>query len=315
MALKNILWVENYRPQKLDDLIIPDRLKAEFRKFVEDGECPNLLLAGPAGTGKTTAARVLANELGADFYMINGSKENGIDIMRTKVESFAATVSVMSTAKVKIMCIDEADGLSGDAQKTLRGMTEEFWKNCRFIFTCNYKNRVIPALHSRCTTIDFGLSDGEKTKMMAQFMKRVMFILKENDVKFDPPAVAAYIQSMFPDFRKTLNELQRYATCGTIDAGILKNVGDESIEEINAFLKEKDFRTMREWVSTNPTIDTTSLFDRMYSKIPEYILPQSQPDLILVLDEYQTKALTALNPKINIAACMVQLMACLEWKE
>lgn len=316
MAVENTLWTERYRPQKLQDIILPERIKSQFAKMIEQGSIPNLLLAGSAGTGKTTVAKALAKELGCDFYMINGSEETGIDVLRTKVKSYAATVSVMSDAEHKIMCIDEADYLAPNStQPAMRGLMEEFHNNCRFILTCNYKNRIIPALHSRCTVIDFNITNAEKTRMMAEFMKRVMGILKENQVEFDPKVLAAFIQSMFPDFRRTLNELQRYATSGVIDSGILKSTGDEAITDIMEFLRAKDFRAMRTWVDGNPNIDVSSLFEKLYTKAGEFIVPQSQPELILILDEYQTKALSALNPKINIAAALVQLMAALEFKK
>ncbi len=309
------LWIENYRPRKMSEIILPSRLKNQFEAMVKEGEIPNLLLAGNAGAGKTTIARVLANELNCDFYMINGSEESGIDVLRTKVKSFAATMSVMSESKHKIMCIDEADYLNASStQPALRGLMEEYWQNCRFIFTCNNKSRIINPLHSRCTVIDFSFSKEEKQAMMAAFFKRALAILNENNVKVDQRALATYIQSMFPDFRRILNELQRYATCGEIDSGILKMTGDEAISEIITFLKSKNFREMRSWVDMNPEIEVASLFEKLYSQLPDVLMPESVPELILVLDEYQTKALSALNAKINIAACLTQLMATIHFK-
>jgi DNA polymerase III delta prime subunit len=309
------LWVENYRPQTLNDVILPETLKAEFRKFIEEKQVPHLLLSGQAGTGKTTMARVLANEIGADFYMINGSKESGIDTLRTKVVSYASTTSLEHPGQPKILLIDEADYLNANSfQPALRGIMEEVWENCRFIFTCNYKNRLIPALHSRCTVIDFSFSANDKIEMMGAFMSRCMKILKENNVKFDPKVLAAFIKNHFPDMRRTLNELQRYSTCGTIDEGILKASGQDLIDQIVVFLKNKNFKQMRDWVDMNESIDASVLFDKLYDELTPFLAPQSVPDLILVLDDYQNKAAIVVNQRINLAACLTTLMSTLEFK-
>ena len=312
--LRKKLWCERFRPTTLDEVIIPARLKSELKKFVAEGEIPSLLLSGPAGTGKTTVARCLANDLGCDFYMINGSKDSGIDMLRTKVVSYASTVSVMNPDHVKIILIDEADYLGPLVQASLRGVIEEFWNNCRFIFTCNYKNRMIPALHSRCSVVDFSATNEEKMELMASFMKRVIGILITNKVEYNPAVLAQFIKNHYPDFRRTLNELQRYATCGTIDDGILAASGDNLIEEIVDFLKSKNFKKMREWVDVNDSVDQNLLFDKMYDRLINHIMPQSAPELILTLDDYQNKAAVVVNQRINLAACFITLMSLLEWR-
>lgn len=313
-AIANNLWIERYRPRTVAECILPDRLKAQLTSFVNQGEIPHLMLAGPAGTGKTTAARALAHDLGCDLMTINASEENGIDTIRGKVRDFASTVSIMNEAKHKIILLDEADYLSRAAQAVLRGMIEEFWHNCRFIFTCNYKNRIIDGLHSRTSIIDFSISGDDQALLMASFYKRVTNILRENDITWDGYVLADFIKAHFPDFRRTLNELQRYGTSGKIDAGILQFTGEGAITDIVGFLRTKNFKEMRTWVDVNSAVDIPVLFDKLYDSLGDYLEPQSIPDLILILDEYQNKAVVVVNQRINLAACFTQCMAALAFK-
>lgn len=314
MDFKKKLWVEDYRPSNIDECVLPERLKSQIKTSIEGGSIQNLLLSGIQGSGKTTLARAICNELGADYMLINGSEENGIDILRTRVKSFASTVSLTSDAHHKIIIFDEADYLSSASQPALRGIMESVWENCRFIFTCNYLNRILPALQSRCSVIEFSYSTEEKKQMMTSFFKRASSILKENDIEFEPKVLAEYIKSRFPDFRSILNELQRYSEAGKIDEGILRMTGDAEISEIVEFLRKKEFNVMRKWVDSNSSLDVHSLFDSLYEKMPEFIKPQSIPDLVLIVDEYQDKATRAVNQKINLAACMTTMMASLEFK-
>ena len=310
--IEQYLWCEKYRPQVIDDCILPDRLKKTFKEFITTGELPHFLLSGTAGTGKTTLAKALCNEIGAEYLFINGSEENGIDMLRFKVRNFASSVSLTDAKKVVIL--DEADYLSSHAQPALRSMMEEFSNNCRFIFTCNFKNRIIEPLHSRCVCIDFKIDSAEKQKIMASFFKRVSNILKGENVEFEPQVIAELIGKHFPDYRRILNELQRYSVSGKIDTGILVNLGDESYNELIKNLKAKNFNDVRKWVGKNTDIESTELFRQLYDRASEVIDQNSIPQLVLILSEYQYRAAFVADKEINIMAALTEIMGQLKWK-
>jgi len=305
------LWVERYRPRKLDDCILPDDQLNTFRQFVESGEIPNMLLCGSAGVGKTTIARAICEELGCDYIIINGSEESGIDVLRTKIREFASSVSF--TGKTKVVILDEADYLNPNStQPALRAFIEEFANNCRFIFTCNFKNRVIAPLHSRTTVIEFKLTKADRPKMAGRFMKRLSDILTTENVKFDEKVVAEVLKKHFPDYRRVLNELQRYSVSGTIDEGILSNIIEINMKELTDALKSKDFRKVRSWVVENLDNDPQLIFRKIYDTVLEDVKYPAQ--LVLLIADYQYKAAFAANQEINLVACLVEIMAAVEWK-
>jgi DNA polymerase III delta prime subunit len=306
---EEFLYVEKYRPQNLEDTILPQQYKDQFKEFVKQGEIPNLLLSGSAGCGKTTIAKALCNELGADFIVINGSDEGRlIDTLRTKVKNFASTMSLQGGPKVVIL--DEADYISADSvQPALRGFIEEFSSNCRFIFTCNYKNRIIPALHSRTTVIDFKISPEEKPKLAQQFMKRVKTILDTEGVTYDDKVIAELIMRFFPDFRRILNELQRYGVSGTIDSGLLSSLTEEKFTPLINMLQEKNWGAMRKWVGQNSDQDFTSLYRKVFNALEVRLEPQSIPAAVLVIADYQYKAAFAMDSEINFTACLTEIMS------
>jgi len=305
------LWVERYRPRKLDDCILPDDQLNTFRQFVESGEIPNMLLCGSAGVGKTTIARAICEELGCDYIIINGSEESGIDVLRTKIREFASSVSF--TGKTKVVILDEADYLNPNStQPALRAFIEEFANNCRFIFTCNFKNRVIAPLHSRTTVIEFKLTKADRPKMAGRFMKRLSDILTTENVKFDEKVVAEVLKKHFPDYRRVLNELQRYSVSGTIDEGILSNIIEINMKELTDSLKSKDFRKVRSWVVENLDNDPQLIFRKIYDTVLEDVKYPAQ--LVLLIADYQYKAAFAANQEINLVACLVEIMAAVEWK-
>jgi len=312
--MSNSLWVEAYRPSTLEDCILPQRLKDELSQLIKSGSIPHMMFAGSAGNGKTSTAKAICNDLGADWIYINGSEESGIDTLRTKVKSFASTVSLMSEADHKIIILDEADYLGHVTQPALRGLMEEFHKNCRFILTCNFKNRIIKPLHSRCTVVDFEIRTEEKSQIMVQYFKRALDILDDNGIGYDKKVLAEFIQVHFPDFRRILNELQRYSQCGSIDDGILKSVGNEAVKKIIGFLKTKNYKEMRSWVDENASIDLAVLFDKMLDEVEPLLKPASMPELILILSEAQDKATRAINPRILLAATIVEIMMTVEFK-
>lgn len=309
----SFLWVEKYRPQKIDDCVLPDGLKKTFHDYIKQGELPNFLFCGTAGVGKTTVAKALCNEIGAEYLFINGSEESGIDVLRTKIKSFASTVSLTDAKKVVIL--DEADYLNPNStQPALRGFIEEFANNCRFIFTCNFKNRIIEPLHSRCSVIDFKIDGKEKAKVAANFYRRVSDILSLEGVEFDSKVVAELVTKHFPDYRRMLNELQRYSVSGKIDSGILVNLSDESYKELVGFLKSKDFPSARKWVGKNSDIDTITLFRSLYDKASEYMEPSSIPQMVLILADYQYKAAFVADHELNSMAALTELMTSCKFK-
>jgi DNA polymerase III delta prime subunit len=307
------LWVEKYRPQKIDDCVLPQPLKETFRQYVEQGELPNFLFTGSAGVGKTTIAKALCNEIGAEFMMINGSEESGIDTLRTKIKGFASTISLTDAKKVVIL--DEADYLNANStQPALRGFIEEFANNCRFILTCNFKNRIIEPIHSRCAVVEFKIDSKDKQEIAATFFKRAVSILKQEQIEFDPKVVAELITKHFPDYRRILNELQRYSVSGKIDSGILVNMSEESFKGLIKLLKEKDFTEVRKWVSKNSDSDTTSLFRELYDSAATTIEPNSVPQLVLILADYQYKAAFVADHELNIMAALTEIMAQCKFK-
>jgi len=304
--MEHLLWTEKYRPQTIEECILPERLKTPFQEYVNQKTIPNLLLHGGAGVGKTTVAKAMCNEIGCDFMVINGSDESGIDTFRVKIKNYASSMSFAGGRKVII--IDEADYLNPNStQPALRNAIEEFAGNCSFIFTCNYKNRIIEPLHSRCAVIDFGLKNGEKVKMAAQFHKRIEHVLRSEKVDYEKPVVAELIKKHFPDFRRVINELQRYAQLGKIDVGILSQIGDISISQIVKHLKEKDFGSIRKWVASTE-IDSTALFRKIYDGLYDSLKPQSIPKAVLILSDYQYKQAFVADQEINMVACLTELM-------
>jgi len=308
---EQFLWVEKYRPRKISDCILPTDLLSMFQEFITQDSIPNMLLAGTAGTGKTTVARALCEELGCDYIIINGSEESGIDVLRTKIREFASSVSF--GGKTKVVILDEADYLNPNStQPALRAFIEEFANNCRFIFTCNFKNRIIAPLHSRTAVIEFKLTKADRPKMAGRFMKRLSDILATENVTFDEKVVAEVLKKHFPDYRRVLNELQRYSVSGTIDEGILVNIQEVNMKELVASLKSKDFKKMRNWVVDNIDNDPNLIFRKIYDTILDDVKYPSQ--LVLLLADYQYKAAFAANPEINLVACLAEIMAGMEWK-
>ncbi len=310
--MEHLLWTERYRPKTVADCVLPDRLKQPFLEYVKQGNIPNLLLSGGAGVGKTTIAKAMCNEVGCDYLVINGSDESGIDTFRIKIKNYASSLSLSGGRKVII--IDEADYLNPNStQPALRNAIEEFAKNCSFIFTCNFKFRLIEPLHSRCAVIDFALKNGEKAKMAGAFFTRVTSILEKEKVKYDPKVVAEVIKKYFPDFRRVLNELQRLSQFGAIDAGILSQLGEVSLTELSQKLKEKDFGFVRKWVASND-VDCATLYRKIYDNLYEMLKPESIPEAVLILADYQYKAAFVADPEINTVAMFTSLMMSCEWK-
>ena len=313
--MSDFIWVEKYRPQTIDECILPDHIKKTFQDFVDQGEIPNMLLSGPPGIGKTTVAKALCHQLGADFYVINGSDEGRfLDTVRNNAKNFASTVSLTSESKHKVIIIDEADNTTSDVQLLLRASIEEFSKNCRFIFTCNYKNKIIDPLHSRCSVVDFSVNKKDKPTIAAQFFARINHILDKENVKSDKKVVAELISKHFPDWRRVLNECQRYSVGGEIDSGILASFSDVSINELTKSLKEKNFSEVRKWVNTNLDNDTTLLFRRIYDSLYETLVVSSIPAAVLVLAKYQYQVAFVADQEINLLACLTEIMVECEFK-
>jgi DNA polymerase III delta prime subunit len=310
--MEHLLWTERYRPQTVENCILPERLKAPFQEYVNQKQIPNLLLAGGAGVGKTTIAKAMCNEIGADYMVINGSDESGIDIFRGKIKNFASSMSFGGGRKVII--IDEADYLNPNStQPALRSAIEEFASNCSFIFTCNFKNRIIDPLHSRCAVIEFGLKNGEKQKMAGAFFKRIQSILETEKVEYDDKVIAELVKKHFPDFRRIINELQRYSQLGKIDVGILAQIGDISLSQIIKHMKEKDFASVRKWAATTD-IDSTTFFRKLYDNLYDIMIPSSIPQIVIILADYQYKQAFVADQEINLVACLTQIMADGEFK-
>ncbi len=311
--MKNYLWCEKYRPDTIQKCILSSQLKDTFQQFVDDEHIPNLLLSGGPGVGKTTVAKAMLNQIDATHMMINGSEESGIDVLRNKIKNFASTVSLDTNRKFVIL--DEADYLNPQStQPALRGFIEEFHKNCGFILTCNFKNRIIEPLHSRCSVVEFKIPNEEKPKLAAQFFKRITDILEEENVKFNPKAVAGIIEKFFPDWRRCLNELQRYSASGEIDAGILVNISDENLKEMTGFLKEKEFGNMRKWVANNLDNDPARIYRKIYDTLYERLEPASVPQLVLIIADYQYKSAFVADQEINLLACMTEIMSNVRFK-
>lgn len=303
----DMIWTEKYRPKTISDCILPERLKKPFQDYVDKKEIPNMILAGTAGVGKTTVARAMCEEIGADYILINGSDESGIDTLRVKIKGFASSVSLMGGRKVII--IDEADYLNPNStQPAFRGVIEEFSGNCSFIFTCNYKNRIIEPLHSRCAVIDFKLVNGEKAKMAASFMKRIEYVLKNESVQYDGKVLAEIIMKFFPDYRRVLNELQRYSSAGIIDSGILSSNANLRIKELMKLLGEKNFGEIRKWVAANSDNDVNVIYREIYDNLYETLKKDSIPVAVVTLAKYQYQAAFCADQEINLLAFLTELM-------
>ena len=313
--MNDFLWVEKYRPTTVDECILPESVKNTFKSFLEQGEIPNLLLSGTAGVGKTTIAKALCNELGADFYVINGSDEGRfLDTVRNQAKNFASTVSLTSSSKHKVLIIDEADNTTPDVQLLLRASIEEFQKNCRFIFTCNFKNKIIEPLHSRTTVVEFNVRGQTKQQLAASFFDRCRDILEREEVPFAPRVVAEVVQKYFPDFRRTLNELQRYASTGSIDTGILAALGDANVDSLVEGLKDKRFNDVKKWVTQNLDSDPTSIMRKIYDNLSNVMEGPSIAAAVLIIAEYQYKSAFVVEQEINLLACLTQLMLECEFK-
>ena len=311
--MTEFLWVEKYRPQKIAETILPSHIKATFEQIVNGGELHNMLLTGTAGVGKTTVAKALCNELDLDYLIINGSEEGNIDTLRNKIKQFASTVSLSGGYKVVIL--DEADYLNPQStQPALRGFIEEFSANCRFILTCNFKNRIIQPLHSRCTVIEFNIAKKDMPVLCNQFHNRVKTILGAEKVDHDPKIVAELIMKHQPDWRRVINELQRYGSGGIIDSGILVNLADDSIDDLIKFLKLKDFRKMRQWVADNMDSEPAAIFRKLYDTMYEYVDGKSIPQLVLILADYQYKNSFVADHELSLVACLTEIMANTEFK-
>ena len=306
--MEEFLWVEKYRPNDVQSCVLPKQLKKTLLEFVAAGELPNVTFSGGPGVGKTTAAKALLDELGLTYMMVNGSEESGIDVLRTKIKNFASTVSLHGGRKYLIL--DEADYLNPQStQPALRGFIEEFSANCGFILTCNYVNRIIPALISRCPTYDFSIPKDEKQELAGDFFKHSLEILKKENVKFEPKAVASLVQKHFPDWRRVLNELQRYSVSGNIDAGILVNISSENIKELMGHMKRKEFTDVRKWVVNNLDNDPVRLFRSLYDNLYDCVDGSTIPHIVIILGEYQYKSAFVADQEINTLACLTEIMA------
>ena len=313
--MSDFIWVEKYRPQTIEECILPENIKKTFREFLNKGEIPNMLLSGPPGVGKTTVAKALCNELGVDFYVINGSDEGRfLDTVRNNAKNFASTVSLSSEAKHKVIIIDEADNTSNDVQLLLRAFIEEFAGNCRFIFTCNYKNKILEPLHSRCAVVEFSIKGKEKQEVAASFFKRLNDILEKERIEADKKVLVELINKHFPDWRRVLNECQRYSVSGKIDSGILAAFSDVAVNELIKNLKDKNFPEVRKWVNSNMDNDTTVLLRRIYDNLYTSLVSSTVPAAVLVLAKYQYQAAFVADQEINMLACLTEIMVECEFK-
>ena len=313
--MSDFIWVEKYRPTTIDECILPKGIKKTFQDFVERGEIPNMLLSGPPGIGKTTVAKALCHQLGSDYYVINGSDEGRfLDTVRNSAKNFASTVSLTSDSKHKVIIIDEADNTTSDVQLLLRASIEEFSKNCRFIFTCNYKNKIIDPLHSRCSVVDFSVNKKDKPTIAAQFFARLNSILEEEKVEADKKVLAELINKHFPDWRRVLNECQRYAVSGKIDSGILAAFSDVAVNDLIKNLKQKNFAEVRKWVVTNMDNDTSVLLRRIYDSLYDSLVNSSIPAAVLIIAKYQFQSAFVADQEINLLAALTEIMVECEFK-
>ena len=307
--------MEKYRPHIIDDCILPQTIKEVFKGFVKQGELPNLLLSGTAGVGKTTIAKALCDEIGASYIIINGSDEGRfLDTVRNRVRQFATTVSLTSGASHKVVIIDEADNTTNDVQLSLRSAVEEFHSNCRFIFTCNFINKIIEPLHSRCTVVDFRVKNGQSVQLQGQFFERLRGILKKEDVKFEDKVLAKLIRRYYPDWRRLINECQRYSASGAIDSAILVDVADVNLDSLLSSLKKKDFTTVKNWVVQHMDNDPTMVMRKIYDSLYDVLKPSSIPEAVLVIAKYMNNIPIVPDQEINLLACLTEIMMSCEFK-
>ena len=305
---KDILWVEKYRPQTIQDCILPNTIKDSLQEFVDKNHVPNLLLSGGAGIGKTTSAVALCKETNSDYIIINGSEESGIDLLRSKLDQYCSSVSM--TGGRKVVIIDEADYLNpSSTQPAMRGFIERFSANCSFIFTCNFKNRIIEPIHSRCAVIDYKIAKKDSPVIASSFFKRICTILEGEGVKYNQQVLIELVNKYFPDFRRCLNELQRYSVSGEIDSGILANISDQSIEDLMNLLKDKKFNDMRKWVAENLDNDSTKIFKKLYEALNTKVQENSIPQVVITLADYQYKSAFVADQELNMVACLTEVMA------
>ena len=311
--MNEFLWAQAYRPKTVQECILPERLKNVFQEFVHSGDIPNLMLTGSAGVGKTTVALAMCEELNISYLFINSSDERGIDVLRTKIKNYASTFSF--DTKRKVIILDEADYITPEAQAALRGSMEEFSSNCTFILTCNFKARLIDAIHSRCSVIDFTLHADEKPKMAAAFMSRITDILTKENVRFDKNVLVEIVKKYFPDFRRTLNELQRYSANGALDAGVLAQISSiRNMNDLIKNLKDKNFSDMRKWVVANSDIDPARIFRKIYDSLYDYMKPESIPQAVVILAKYQYQSAFVADQEINLVAMLTELMVDCEYE-